>query len=218
MPRYDPNQTTKQHILSTALRLFTEKGVENVNVEDVVNEVGVTRGAFYHYFKSREELIAAVMYKSFEDNNPFELANSQKGATALDKLKFVFKFDLRPRIEMSDSLRKEMRKMSDDPVVFKNEVLSQVNVIAPNIEKLLIEGNADGSISVQYPKQVAQVISLLVSSWLSSFTFQVSRNEYAEKVLFLEYLCELLGVPFLDAEMKTLFLKIGENEFNQRDN
>ena len=66
MPRYDPDQKTKQQILETAMRMFSEKGLENVKIEDVVTEVGVTRGAFYHYFKSREELIAGVMYKSFE--------------------------------------------------------------------------------------------------------------------------------------------------------
>ena len=82
---------------------------ENVNVEDVVKELGVTRGAFYHYFKSREELISGVMYKSFNDNNPFVLANRQKELNALEKLRFVFKLDLTPRLDMSDSLRAEMK-------------------------------------------------------------------------------------------------------------
>ena len=84
MPRHDPDQKTKQNILETAMRLFAEKGLENVNVEDVVKEVGVTRGAFYHYFKSREELIGSVMYKSFEDNNPYLLADKQEGLSALE--------------------------------------------------------------------------------------------------------------------------------------
>ena len=100
MPRSD--KKTKQEILETATRLFAEKGLENVNVEDVVKELGVTRGAFYHYFKSREELISGVMYKSFNDNNPFVLANRQKELNALEKLRFVFKLDLTPRLDMSD--------------------------------------------------------------------------------------------------------------------
>ncbi len=67
------------------MRLFAEKGLENVNVEDVVKEViGVTRGAFYHYFKSREELIGSVMYKSFEEDNPYLLADKQEGLNALE--------------------------------------------------------------------------------------------------------------------------------------
>ena len=46
MPRHDPDQKTKQDILETAMHLFTEKGIENVNIEDVVKEVGVTLELF----------------------------------------------------------------------------------------------------------------------------------------------------------------------------
>lgn len=116
---------------------------------------------------------------------------------------------------MSDSLRAEMKKLSDSPVVFKNEMLTQVNVVAPYVEKLLIEGNTDGSISVKYPKQTAQVISMLIASWLSPFTFQVSYKEYSDKVSFLEQLGQVLGVPFMDKEMKELLDEIGKHEFEK---
>lgn len=217
MPRHDPDQKTKQYILETATHLFSEKGLENVSVEDVVREVGVTRGAFYHYFKSREELISSVMYKSFNDNNPFILANKQEGLNALEKLRFVLKLDLRPRLDMSDSLRIEMHKLADSPAVFKNELLTQVNVVAPYVERLLIEGNEDGSISVKYPKQVSQVISMLIASWLSPFAFQVTYKEFADKVLFLEQLGEVLGVAFMDKEMKEIYLEIGKHEFERQN-
>ena len=216
MARHDPDQRTKQYILETATRLFAEKGLENVNVEDVVKEVGVTRGAFYHYFKSREELISSVMYKAFNDNNPFAIANQQKGLTALEKLRFVFKHDLSPRLNMTDSLRAEMQKLSDSPIVFKNEMLTQVNVVSPYVEKLLVEGNMDGSISVQYPKQTAQILSMLIASWLSPLTFQVSYKEYVDKVSFIEQLGELLGVPFMDKEMQDIFLEIGKQELSPK--
>ena len=215
MPRHDPDQKTKQIILETAIRLFSEKGLENVNVEDVVKEIGVTRGAFYHYFKSREQLIADVMYKGFNDNNPFSLAHKEKGLNALEKLHFVFKLDLRPRLDMSDNMRTQMRKLSDNPVVFKNEMLFQVNVVAPNVERLLLEGIEDGSISVKYPKQVSQIISLLIASWLSPFAFRVSYKEFADKISSLEQLGEAFGVSFIDKEMKEMYLKFGESEFEK---
>ena len=83
MPKHDPSEKTKAEILQTAVRLFTEKGWENVNVEDVVKEVGVTRGAFYHYFKSREDLIMAVVNQMFYENNPFTAASKKKGLMLL---------------------------------------------------------------------------------------------------------------------------------------
>lgn len=215
MPRHDPDQKTKQKILETAIRMFAEKGLENVNVEDVVAEVGVTRGAFYHYFKSREELIAGVMYKSFEDDNPFLLANKQKGLNALQKFQFIAKLNLRPRLDISDSMRSQMKKLANNSVVFKNEMIFQVNVMAPYMEKLLIEGNKDGSMNVAFPKQVSQSLSLLIASWLSPYAFEVPYNEYVDKVLFFEQLGVLLGVPFMDEEMKELYLAFGSSELKR---
>lgn len=211
MPRHDPDQKTKQEILEAAMRLFSERGLENVNIEDVVKEVGVTRGAFYHYFKSREELIAGVMYKSFECDNTYLLADQQEGLNALEKLHFVIKQNLRPRLEISDGMRKQMRKLGSNPVVFKNEIMFQVNVMSAYIEKLLIEGNKDGSIHVAFPKQVSQ-IALLIVAWISPYTFEVPYQEYVDKILFFEQLTNSLGVPLIDEEIKQLYLEFGKLE------
>lgn len=213
MPRHDPDQKTKQNILETAIRLFSENGMENVNVEDVVKEVGVTRGAFYHYFKSREELIAGVMYKTFEKNNPFLLADKQKGFNALEKLRFIVKLNLHNRLDMSDSTREQMKKLDNTPVVFKNEMIFQINVTSVYMEKLLIEGNKDGSMNVSFPKQTSQTIALLIAFWLAPHAFEVPYKEYVDKVLFFEQLGALIGVPIMDEEMKELYLTLGSHEF-----
>ena len=215
MPRHDPDQKTKQNILETAMRLFAEKGLENVKVEDVVTEVGVTRGAFYHYFKSREELIAGVMYKSFKDDNPYLLANKQKGLSALEKLRFAAKFSLRSHMDTSESMRAQIKQLANDPIVFKNEMIFQVTVMAAYIEKLLIEGNEDGSMNVALPKQTSQTIAWLTASWLTPYAFEVSYEEYVDKVLFFEQLSTSLGVPVMDAEMKEIYLTIGRCEFKK---
>ena len=215
MPRHDPDQKTKQYILETAMRLFFEKGLENVNIEDVVKEVGVTRGAFYHYFKSREELIASVMYKSFECDNPYLLADKQEGLNALEKLRFAAKLSLRSRLDISGSMRAQMKELANNPVVFKNEMIFQVNVMATYMEKLLIEGNKDGSMNVVFPKQASQTIAFLVASWLSPYAFEVSYEEYVDKILFFEQLSTLLGVPVMDEEMKEIYLILGSYEFER---
>ena len=215
MPRHDPDQKTKQDILNTAMRLFAEKGLENVKVEDVVKEVGVTRGAFYHYFKSREELIAGVMYKSFECDNPYLLADKQKGLNALEKLRFAAKHSLRSKLNMSDSVIAQMKKLANNPIIFKNEMIFQGTVMATYIEKLLIEGNKDGSMNVAFPKQTSQTIALLVASWLSPYAFEVSYEEYVDKVLFFEQIGASFGVPIMDEEMKEIYFTIGRYEFKR---
>lgn len=210
MPRHDPTEKTKSEILETSVRLFREKGWENVNIEDIVKEVGVTRGAFYHYFKSREELVSAVMYKVYLDNNPFIIASKEKGLNALEKLRLGSMMSLDSEAGSTARIG-EIRKIMDDPVTFKSEVYSQVNTIAPFIEKLLEEGNEDGSISIQYPKQAAQVIAILSNLWLNPFVFQVSYQEFADKIAFIEHFAELMGISFLDNEIKEKLMRLYEN-------
>ena len=217
MPRHDPDQKTKQEILKTASRLFLERGFENVSIEDVVTEVNLTRGAFYHYFKSREDLFINVKTLDFNENNPFALVKEKKELNALEKLLYVLKSDVRQRLKSDDSLKIELKKLSNNSIVTKNVMQTQVNVVAPHIEMLLVEGNQDGSTSVQYPKQTAQIISLLVSTWLNPYIFKVSFKEYEDKISNLEQLGEQLGVPFIDQEMKEMLLQIGHNELDIKD-
>lgn len=56
---------TKQHILQTSLILFLQKSYKDVTMKDIVKQTELSKGAFYHYFTSKEELykeIAAMFF------------------------------------------------------------------------------------------------------------------------------------------------------------
>jgi len=208
MPRHDPSEKTKSDILATARRLFAEKGFENVNIVDIVSELGMTRGAFYHYFESRDALIYAVIDQMFMDTNPLAIAAEQDGLSAVEKLRFALLFSSDSSLDPnSESLRMAMTEIITNPIILKSEILSQVNTVAPFLEKLLIEGNADGSLSVKYPKQAAQIFSLLPNIWLTPSLFPVSLEEYTDKISFLGDLMALLGAPVMTDEIKTLLIQ-----------
>ena len=77
MPRNKYPEETVQKILEVSLKLFMEKGYENTTVLDIVDNLGgLTRGAFYHHFKSKEEVIDALTDQMFRENNPFEKVRS----------------------------------------------------------------------------------------------------------------------------------------------
>jgi AcrR family transcriptional regulator len=55
--RKEQARRTKQLILDTAAKMMDERGYDNVAVDDVVDACGVAKGTFYHYFKSKEDLL-----------------------------------------------------------------------------------------------------------------------------------------------------------------
>lgn len=50
-------RATKESLLSTAICLFQKFGYENITIDDICNEIDVTKTAFYYYYKSKDELI-----------------------------------------------------------------------------------------------------------------------------------------------------------------
>jgi TetR/AcrR family transcriptional repressor of nem operon len=58
----------RQHILTTASRMFRLHGMENVSVADIMKASGFTHGGFYNHFKSKEELAAEAIACAFENS------------------------------------------------------------------------------------------------------------------------------------------------------
>ena len=62
MSRNKYPEETIAKILDTSLRLFLEKGYEKTTIQDIVNNLeGLTKGAIYHHFKSKEEILDAAL-------------------------------------------------------------------------------------------------------------------------------------------------------------
>jgi AcrR family transcriptional regulator len=58
-------KNTKEHILQTSLLLFLQKSYKEVTMKEIVTKTGLSKGAFYHYFRSKEELFREIAMMFF---------------------------------------------------------------------------------------------------------------------------------------------------------
>lgn len=83
---------SKQKIIDIASKMFSEKGVDNVSVRDILREINGASGMFYYYFKSKEELYKATV-QEFIDKTINEkkkiIFNSE--LSLKEKLYFLYK-------------------------------------------------------------------------------------------------------------------------------
>lgn len=77
--RKEKSQINKDKILDCAIALINEKGFDNVSVEEITKKAGVSKGAFYIHYKSKEEIIEKEINNSYgkfilneESKTPFE--------------------------------------------------------------------------------------------------------------------------------------------------
>ena len=59
----------REQILDAAVRVFAEKGFDRATNKDIASEAGITPGLIYHYFKSKEDLLRAIL----EEHSPLRL-------------------------------------------------------------------------------------------------------------------------------------------------
>jgi len=76
--------TKKQMILDAAVELFAEKGIEATSVQQITEKCGISKGAFYLHFKSKEQLIVAIL-DYFMQNVLLEIDQSVISARSNDE-------------------------------------------------------------------------------------------------------------------------------------
>lgn len=63
-----PGESTREAILDAAERLILEKGFSGTSLSDILDKTGLTKGAFFHHFKGKEELAKAIVARYTESD------------------------------------------------------------------------------------------------------------------------------------------------------
>ena len=197
MARNKYPEETVERILDAAQRLFLEKGYEATTIQDIVSALGgLTKGAVYHHFKSKEEIMDAVEDRMFAENNPFEAVRGRVGLSGLEKLREVV------RLNQADAARAQMNlqaiPITRNPRVLAGLIESNRRTLTPYFAELLEEGNRDGSLHTAYVRELSELIPLLTSLWLLPSVFPANREELKHKFRFLGEMLQRMGVPLVD--------------------
>lgn len=79
--------STRDHIVQAADRLFYERGFEKTSFADIAESVQISRGNFYYHFKSKDDILAAVIALRAAKTAAMLEAWTQKGSTPAGRLR-----------------------------------------------------------------------------------------------------------------------------------
>ncbi|WP_042353049.1 TetR/AcrR family transcriptional regulator [Bacillus massiliigorillae] len=208
----NPEKTIEQ-ILSISYRLFLEKGYEQTTIQDIINELGMSKGAIYHHFKSKEEILHAIGDKGFNERNTFQKYKNVEDLNGLEKIKKIICEEF--KANEKQLFDKMSISLADNPKFVSTLLHGTMKYGVPLFQDLIEEGKKDGSITVEDSKSASEVILLLNNIWLSPMIIKENEEELERKIMFLKNLTDQMGVPFMDEEvlqamhsyLKTVFKK-----------
>lgn len=215
MARNKYPEITVEKILDVAQRLFLEKGYDGTTIQDIVNELGgLTKGAIYHHYKSKEEIMDALGDKMFFEKNPFAEVKSRKDLNGLQKMREVVK------INQAETDRAEISRQGisllRNPRILAGMIDTERRLIAPLWLELIEEGRRDGSIQTKYAKELSEIIPLLTNLWLAPTVYPASTDEIIGKFIFVADMLDKMGLPLIDDEIiemaKRTFVQMTEGK------
>lgn len=212
MARNKHPEKTVEKILHVSLQLFSEKGYDKTTIQDIVNALGMSKGAIYHHFKSKEEIIDAICRQCYHGNDTIQTILQARDVNALEKLKLILK------AQMSDTHKLEVDHLSMDvwknPKFFMMGMRENLSQNALMVQRLLEEGMQDGSITITEPMLTSQIAMLLMNYWIYSPITQESLDIVIQKIHFFRELMNTMNVPVIDDEIEDMMRVYFTNLFN----
>ena len=197
-----PEQTVER-ILDAARRLFLEKGYEATTIQDIVDELGgLTKGAVYHHFKSKADIMNALGDRLFLERYPFLAVAGRKDLNGLEKLREVIR--LHEADAEQQQLGREALPMLKNPRILAEMLETNRRELTPRFLRLIEEGQRDGSISTGYAPELAELIPLLTSLWLAPTVYPATPEGMLRKFRLIGEALAALGLPLVDEEVMRL--------------
>ncbi|EDZ50810.1 MULTISPECIES: TetR/AcrR family transcriptional regulator [Bacillus] len=151
----------RKEILETAERLFLTKGYTKTTVNDILKEIGIAKGTFYHYFKSKEEVMDEIIMRIIkEDVTKAKRIVSNPDIPVLDKL-FKILMEQSPK---SGDVKEKMIEQFHQPnnaEMHQKSLVQSIIHLSPVLTEVLEQGIEEGIFSTAYPQET---IELLLSS------------------------------------------------------
>ena len=198
MSRNKYPEITVENILEVSQRLFFEKGYDNTKIQDIADELGMTKGAIYHHFKSKEEIMDVLGDTMFVNNNPFEIVKKRNDLNGLEKMKYVI--NLNQSNEQMIELTNQALPLLENPQILAKMFESNYQYLLPYWLELVEEGQKDGSIKTNQPKELAELL-ILTDLWMVPSLFPGNVNDIKNRYKFVTIMLGKMGLPLYDEEM-----------------
>ncbi len=170
----------RNEILDVAQRLVVTKGYERMTIQDILDELQISKGAFYHYFDSKPEVLEAITERGQAEFEQLLLSIiHDPNLTALDKLRRYFSLLDEARLAYKSFVLTQLRVWyTDDNAIVRQKIdAATLERRTPLMAQIIRQGIQEGAFTTPCPDQAAEIILSLI---------QTMGNAHAKLLLSME--------------------------------
>jgi AcrR family transcriptional regulator len=169
----------RKEIVAAAQRLVYTKGYDQMSIQDILNELKISKGAFYHYFGSKQALLEALIDQMTDEAEPIiaPIANDPN-LPALEKLHRFFDTAARWKTARKEYLLLLMQGWyADENALMREKAQNRmIEHFSPLLAGIIRQGIAEGVMNSPFPDQIASMAFALLVSMGYAYMDLLSHN------------------------------------------
>jgi AcrR family transcriptional regulator len=199
----------RSEILEAAMRLFIERGYDATSINHIIGRAGISKGAFYHYFHSKEDLVEALAARyAAEAAAAARPILEDEALDPFSRLSAFLASMRQQKVEQAAELRTTFEPLfrRENLQLYHRSQTAVVAIVRPILAEIIAQGVREKCFDVSDPDAAAEVtLGLMVSTRdmlvdLYNARSEVERRHHFERVLArMRYLGtvidRILGVP-----------------------
>ena len=137
----------RAELINCAQGLFLTRGYERTTINDVISATGLSKGAFYHHFRSKEDLLEAIAARFARESLMFsDELRADVRLNALQRLNLLLALGREWKLEHIAELRAMFTTLlkPENAVLYHRIVEAAFAVLAPALAEIIQEGTAEG--------------------------------------------------------------------------
>lgn len=157
----------RNEILDVAQRLIYSEGYQQMTIQEILDALQISKGAFYHYFSSKQALLEAMIERMMADiEQVLDPIVLDPDLPALEKLQTFFSSISQFKTARKDYLLALLRAWyADDNAILRQKVETNLlDQAALLLAEIIQQGIREGAFTNPFPDQVAEVVMVLLQS------------------------------------------------------
>jgi AcrR family transcriptional regulator len=171
----------RREIMNKASELFLNEGYDKTSINTIVMELEIAKGTFYYYFKSKEEILCAILEESVEKYSERIKKDLNGVSGAGSKMQFILRKLLLP----SDASEQLSVHIEDDENAKMHQILEKkfYERFHPILVEIIEEGIKEGIFDIIYPVEITEILLMGIRSFMHIHMPRFNDRAYAKEKL-----------------------------------
>lgn len=198
------NNPKKDIILDAMQRLMNSTNAQAISVSDIAAEAGIAKGSIYYYFKSKEDILEAVIERSY--SNAIEKAKDLVSASHLDalmKMEIIFRTCRESSLELLRQEANNFFELQQSALLHQQYIRIMIKNLKPILADIIRQGNQEGTMFCKSPEEVAEIVLIILTIKLDH---QLSGSDSAQARKTLDVFSYMLENSFSIEKGKLSYL------------